>query len=1025
VKTGTNKDRFLATTLLAGVAIFAGAGAANAQSAAPTTTPPNSTTSSSSTSSSDDTGGVIVVTGSMIRGNVNSVSPLTVVDQANLDARGISTTQDALQKLSANNGPALTNSFTANGAFAGGASGVSLRGLSTNSTLVLFDGMRAAYYPLADDGSRNFVDLNTIPDDVVDHIDVLRDGASSSYGADAIAGVVNIVTKREFQGASMRLEGGMSSRGDAQESRASITLGAGDLHENGVNAYISLFHYKSDALYDRDRGFPYNSSNLSNLCNGSNCGGDLSYNANVAAGFSSVGAMMFRPYTVSSTGVLTAVPGSRYQAAQAGCPGGGVSRAVSSAELTANPAAPDSICTYDEQALWGQITPDIDRWGGTVHAAFDLPNEVSAYFEANFLQTTSSYYDIIPPQWSANAPTGINYPQFSTSQQAGTLPFAAGSFLLNLPVWVCSERVHCGDPSISGNAADSILNPNNPYASQGYVARILGIDRSLSAPFNSTRDRSYRLAGGANGTFGNGWDWDISATAMHTDLQRLADGYIYIQHMLDVIADGTYNFADPSQAAAVPWAQDPAAVHNYLAPADITDATSDLMQVQGTVNIPLFQLPGGQSTLAVGASWMYEAVDAPSENDDINGPTQRYFRLNAFGTAGNRREQALFFEYDAPVFDTVDVNLSGRYDDYSTGQSHFSPKIGVRWKPLDLITLRSTYSEGFRIPSFGEANALPTTGYVTNNSGLFNDTYLSQYGCTVATFSSCPTYIRQGSYGLTTLASPNLKPEESKSWTAGFILQPLENLSIAVDYYSIEKTGAITSANASPAIDAYYSGQAIPAGYVVIPDAPDPNHLSATPRIAFVQSSLVNANTIKSRGWDFAINYSHDLPANVHWTSSLDASYISLLETVFPDGSVERYDGTLGNFNLTAGSGTPSWHGDWVNTFSTGMFDISATVNYFSGYNLSAQDQGTGYKDCGLDPGYSPTGCNVDAAITYDLNVQAHLNEKATLYVSVLNLTDEMPPVDVTTYGAWNYNPVQGGDMILGRYFKAGVKLDF
>ena len=78
-----------------------------------------------------------------------------------------------------------------------------------------------------------------------------------------------------------------------------------------------------------------------------------------------------------------------------------------------------------------------------------------------------------------------------------------------------------------------------------------------------------------------------------------------------------------------------------------------------------------------------------------------------------------------------------------------------------------------------------------------------------------------------------------------------------------------------------------------------------------------------------------------------------------------------------------------------------------------------------MNPGYSPTGCNVDDALSYDLNGQAHLNDNVTLYLSVLNITDEMPPIDVVTYGAYNYNPVQGGEMILGRYFRAGVRLNF
>jgi len=157
------------------------------------------------TSGAAGDGGEIVVTGSLFRQtDAATPSPVTTITTENLDQRGITTIQSAIQSLASNNGPALTNSFTANGAFAGGASAVSLRGLSTNSTLVLFDGLRAAYYPLADDATRNFVDLNTIPDDIVDRIEVLRDGASSSYGADAIAGVVNIITKRKFNGISGR-----------------------------------------------------------------------------------------------------------------------------------------------------------------------------------------------------------------------------------------------------------------------------------------------------------------------------------------------------------------------------------------------------------------------------------------------------------------------------------------------------------------------------------------------------------------------------------------------------------------------------------------------------------------------------------------------------------------------------------------------------------------------------------------------------------------------------------------------------
>ena len=96
---------------------------------------------------------------------------------------------------------------------------MSLRGLTTDSTIVLFDGLRGASYPLADDGTRSFTDLNTIPDAIVDRVDVLKDGASATYGADAIAGVVNVITKREIKGLYGDASAGISTRGDAGEQR--------------------------------------------------------------------------------------------------------------------------------------------------------------------------------------------------------------------------------------------------------------------------------------------------------------------------------------------------------------------------------------------------------------------------------------------------------------------------------------------------------------------------------------------------------------------------------------------------------------------------------------------------------------------------------------------------------------------------------------------------------------------------------------------------------------------------------------
>ena len=1002
---------------------------------APTTTTPPTT----SDDQAADTGNEIVITGTLFKGANDTPSPVSTITTENLDKRGISTIQDALQTLASNNGPALTNSFSANGAFAAGASAVSLRGLSTNSTLVLFDGLRAAYYPLADDGSRNFVDLNTVPDDIVDRIEVLRDGASSTYGADAIAGVVNIITKRSVKGVMGRAEGGISERGDAGQYRLTLTAGVGDLDEQGFNAYISGFYYKQNALMNRDRGFPYNTDDHRALCFDNTCGtngvvGGLNGNGIYTQGTPTGSLFYVRPYNAANT---AAAPGSTYQALNNSlCPGSlytlnAADRAYQDGNGTfVNATAPNTVCQADYTNLYGTISPNIKRFGLSGRITAKVSNSIEAYAEANFLQTETSYTGF-PAVIRGAAPTGIFFPQFSTAD--GNANRAAGSGILTLPVYVCSRAAGQSAVMVNGvaqipgcNAGNGTLNPNNPFAAAGQVARLVGRDLN-QVTSNMTRNKVYRLALGVKGDLFEGWNFNVDATVMHDDLLRRTDGYVYIQHLLDVIADGSYNFINPSAT--------PQSVLDYLTPVNNTNATSDQYQLQASVAGKLAELPGGSLQLGFGGSVRYEAVDSPSGNSDVNGPTQRYFTLNAFGTKGHRYIESVFAELDAPILDVLDINASGRYDKYSSGQSAFSPKVGFKFTPIRQVTLRGTYSRGFRIPSFGEANALPTTGYVSNNVSLFNDAYLAQYGCTTSTdpvnavtnphpYSTCPIYIRSGSYGQTTLASPNLKPEKSRSFTGGIKLNPVKNIEITVDYYNIKKTGAITAPSNSPALQAYYTGQPIPAGYTVIADSPDPNFPLAKPRVAFVQSTLVNADTIETSGLDFTVDTNWDL-GFVKWNSSAEASVILLLQADLTNsgGGIERYDGTLGNFNLTAGSGTPKWHGSWQNSFDFGKIAVTGTVNYFGGYDLSAMDQGTGYKDCGLSDGTVP--CRVKALITFDLNAQFKVNDKFTFYMNAINLFDKMPPIDPVTYGANYYNPVQGGTAIYGRSFKAGAKFAF
>ncbi len=205
-----------------------------------------------------------MVTGSLIpQIDVETAAPVQVITAQQIQRSGFTSVSAVVRSISADNSGTLPTSF-ANG-FASGASGVALRGLNVGSTLVLIDGQRAASYALDDDGQRSFVDLNSIPLNAVERIEVLKDSASSIYGSDAIGGVVNIILYRTYRGAEVSAEMGASQKGGGSMSRATLIAGTGSLARDGHNDYIDIEYQKTNPIYASERGFPYNTSNLSSI----------------------------------------------------------------------------------------------------------------------------------------------------------------------------------------------------------------------------------------------------------------------------------------------------------------------------------------------------------------------------------------------------------------------------------------------------------------------------------------------------------------------------------------------------------------------------------------------------------------------------------------------------------------------------------------------------------------------------------------------------------------------------------------
>lgn len=1005
----------------------------------PSETPVTTATQDDQTSEGD-----IVVTGSLFRRtDAETPSPVTVLSAETLQQRGINTVAEAVQRVSANGAGTITQGWNTGSNFATGANAVSLRGLTVQSTLTIFDGLRMAPYPLADDGHRNFVDLNTIPNAIIERIEILRDGASSTYGADAVAGVVNVITKKEIKGLHLNASAGISQEGDASEQRFDATWGYGDLDEQGFNFYVNGEYQRQDALYARQRGYPFNTADLSKICGESIGRPEIRNNAGaitqyaIAAGTKVCMANGVRnaltpntgtalnpalfPFTYNGT-VATPVPTARPVDATgaatglfnlmntaAGC------RSLTPIQVPANGAGGTASaggtlqCSLDARNAYSQLQPEQERLGFAGRFTAKIGDNAEFYASANYYQVKTS---------TQGAPSGFT----GNIPPPNPVGFAQPSNLY-LPVYVCAAGVGNLTMLNTGcTAANGVLNPNNPYAASGQRAQVLS---TYDLPrLIDTKSRSLRGAIGISGSFGDNWGYVVEASASQVQLDVTQSNTIIPGRLWNAVARGTYNFLNPSQNSQ--------AVRDYIAPVNENRSTSDLWQVSATLQKELFQLPGGPLGVAAGVAYRHESINNPSANpENLVTPYERYFVINAVGAVGSREVKSAFYEVSAPIVEQLEISASGRYDDYSSGQSNFSPKFGAKFTPIPQLAVRGTWSKGFRIPSFNEAYGLPTTGYVTytlSNSNPAEAAFIAAHGGNAYATQGFPV-------GLTATGNPALDPEKSTSWTAGAIFEPTRNISFTVDYFNIKVTDIIGGADYSGVRSQYYANNGVVniPGITVVPGTPDINFPNALPHIGFIQYSFQNNDSQEVSGIDLGANVRMPF-GDVTFSSSFEASYLLKFQKTIGD-NVQRYDGTLSPCDVTSCSGAPKWRGSWQNTVEVGGFTGSVTAYYTSGYDLASIDYDGVKGDClaslgasvvTYQDGVTPVLCNAKAQWNVDLSLSQKVGDNFTIYANVLNVLGIDPVFDPSAaYSIFQFNPAWGGPNIMGRYFRVGARVNF
>ena len=953
----------------------------------------------------------IIVTGSILRRvDTETPAPVTVLSAQSLEERGLNTVSEAVQRLSANNAGTIQQGWNTGFNFASGANAPALRGLTVQATLSIADGLRLAPYPLADDGQRNFVDLNTIPTAIVDRVEVLRDGASSTYGADAIAGVVNVITKKEIQGIHLNGSAGISQRGDAGEQRIDATIGYGDLDTQGFNVYVSGEYQKQDTLYARDRGYPFNSADLQGICNAAgscmvnhNWNGITTEDGSFNGLISIPGVTLIRPVPTDED---TAGAGRYdYLNAAAGC------RNWRTVTITEDMSAtsPLQTCEVDYQNAYIQLQPQIERKGVSARFTANLGDSAQVYAMGNLYETTTR---------ASFTPLGFNGTPAAPTN--GATPYN-----VLLPVYVCATGV--GTQSGLGTGCDAtngVLNPYNPYAAEGLRAQALL--RSPNGRSVETKSRSLRGVLGLEGSIADEWRYAANFTASEVRLDRIQEGYLNPRAIMNAVARGEFNFADPLAT--------PQSVWDTISPHSNVRSVSKLWQVQGTISRDLFELPGGPLQVAVGGAYRDESINAPSGNPGNTVDLyDRYYSLNAVGTKGSRHVTSGFFEVGAPILDQLEVNVSGRYDKYSTGQKNFSPKVGVKVTPVEQVALRGTWSKGFRIPSFNEAFGLPTTGFVTRTLDC------AKYTAFCAAHGNNAYATQPFSLGITSVGNPQLDPEKSTAFTLGAVFEPIRNVSLTVDYWHIKVKDLIVGVtDTSAPLEAYYLNNGVVnlPGVTVTPSGTiDQAFPNALPHLGTIEASFRNANQQTVSGLDFGINARFPLTDDLTWIVNGDASYMIKYD-LDVEGVISNYAGSLGPCNNTSCSGVPKWRGSLQNTLKYKGTTVSLTAYYTSGYDNAAVDAGDIIGDCEGNAANgnavqtyvdgTPVQCRAKPTWNVDMTLSQKLNNNFTLYANVLNVFDIDPPLDTaSTYQLFQFNPAWAGPNIMGRYFRIGAKVDF
>ncbi len=696
----------------------------------------------------------VVITGSSIKRVADEGAlPVQVITASDIRKLGITSAEQLLATISAagnginnmttNQGSDFLNSTSSRSLPNNGAAGADLRGLGAQYTLVLLNGRRTTSHAL----NGKSVDLNSIPLAAIDHVEILKDGASAIYGTDAIGGVINFILKKDYTGLELTAFGDVTQHEFGNIYSGSVLAGIGNLATDKYNLMASLTYDTNGRLRGSQRDFQ----------NGNQPSRGLSPDT-TGTPFANLG-------TATGTAIARAIP------TLAGFPNvtNGYSRVsilalqgkcetipdmyIYRGDITGFPRN-NAACAYDYGKQWSLMQP-VDRTNLVSRGTWAISNDHTAFVEVVGSRTKSSL------EYTPIQITNQNYPAFITNTAGATVrsPYyqdltgLVPGFNNQLPERIRWRCLECGPRQ------------------------------------QDTTSDTYRVLVGMDGVLG-GWDYKLGlSTAQSKASTLLGDGNMLQAPIEAALRSGLINpFLLPGQT------QTQAATDLINAAKarglSLYGGKGSTKELDGSVSKELMTLPAGPLAVAVGFDIRKENYRFKEDQDTqppilgVTAPSS----LNAV----SRDIKAVYGELQIPVIKNLDVQLAVRYDKYSDFGSTTNPKVAARWAPIPQLAFRSSYSTGFHAPDFDALYGGDTTGQFNSD---INDPVL------------CPTGKEPVGCGIRPLiigtSNPNLKAEKSKQFSAGFVVQPAPWLSASVDFWQIELTDRIGALSGQALVSNY------------------------------------------------------------------------------------------------------------------------------------------------------------------------------------------------------------------------------